>query len=246
MPKILVIPDVHQKLDLLINALKAESTVDHTVFLGDYFDDFDDNIYEVQYMASWLKENLYINSSKRTFLLGNHDFQYMLSRGTNIYCSGYAGWKHEAIENILTKEDWSKFEYFYSYDNYWLSHAGITNYWFAHPIHGIDANQIKETLNKMKRNVEAEICDYGPVWSADQYRGGRHQKGGILWNDMRNSEMFENVTQVIGHTPVREPLIKTDETINSKNVFIDTHLNYYCIINTEDGSIDFIKNEYEC
>lgn len=233
MAKILIIPDVHQKIDKLNKALKAEASVDHTVFLGDYFDDFHDSPEQANTMALWLKENLYINSDKRTFLLGNHDFQYMLSLSSNIYCSGYTEQKHKTIQSVLTQEDWSRFEYFYSYDNFWFSHAGVTDYWFAHPLDGIDVEQIHKILNTVKSDVLAGNQRYGPVWAADYYRGGRHIKGGILWNDLNNSEMFPNITQVIGHTPLRHPLINKDEETNSRNMFLDTHLNHYCIIDTE-------------
>lgn len=242
--KLLVVPDIHQKVGLLNNILLHENTADHTIFLGDYFDDFDDNFAEVATMAEWLKENLYKNPAKRTFLLGNHDFQYMMPIGT-VYCSGYAQWKHEIIDKILKKEDWEKFKYFHAIDNYWFSHAGITEYWFAHPLYGVTLDNILKVVEDVKHSVIARNGDYGPVWAADKYRGGRHKKGGLLWNDLRNSEHFEGITQVMGHTPSKWPFATTNDSIRAKNVFLDTHLLYYCVIDTQTHEITFLENKYE-
>jgi len=110
---------------LLVNQIleKKEREVDLTVFLGDYFDDFDDNQYEVNAMATWLKSNLY--KEKRVFLMGNHDFHYRVLP-YSLYCSGYALWKHDIIKQILSENDWNQIRYFYSVNNFWFSHAGIT------------------------------------------------------------------------------------------------------------------------
>lgn len=239
--KILVIPDIHQKIALVNQILeKKEQGVDLTVFLGDYFDDFEDNQYEVNAMATWLKLNLY--KEKRVFLMGNHDFHYRVLP-YSLYCSGYASWKHEIIQHVLSEADWNQIKYFHAVGNFWFSHAGITEKWFSHPVYGLTPETIEDTLLDVEKAVSRR--DYGatgPVWAADRYRGGRHQKGGLLWNDLRNSEFIPNVTQVMGHTPVRIPIIDKDEETNSRNVFCDTHLGHYLVVDTETDQIEIFEN----
>jgi len=242
--KILAIPDIHQKVARVRHILdKAEKDVDLTVFLGDYFDDFEDNQYEVNAMATWLKENLY--KDKRVFLMGNHDFHYRVLPYA-LYCSGYGGWKHEIINNILSETDWKQLKYFYNVDNYWFSHAGITEQWFSHPVHGLTPEVIQHVLQEAEIAVEQR--DYkrlGAVWAADRYRGGMYRKGGLLWNDKMNSEFIPNVTQVMGHTPIHTPVVDKEEDTNARNVFLDTHLNHYCIIDMETNQIEIIESKYD-
>ena len=220
--------------------MQHEGKADLTVFLGDYFDDFYDSEFEALAMAQWLKEN--IHNDKRVFLLGNHDFQYMLPAGT-IMCSGYTAAKHRAINSVLTYEDWNKFEYFFAKDNFWFSHAGITEQWFLHPMLGVSEETIKRTLDEVKENVRARNGNYNPVWAVDRHRGGEYDKGGLLWNHSTNSEFFPGITQVIGHTPIRSPFAMSGLE-NSKNIFMDTHLQNVCIIDTETKEIEWFDVEY--
>jgi len=144
MSQILVIGDVHQKLDKLKSILALYPEHD-TVFVGDYFDDFDDNIYEVSAMAEWLRDN--VNNSRYTFLMGNHDIHYRVSTPGTFMCSGFASWKHETINQILKSTDWDKLKYFYNINNIWFSHAGITKFWFEHPVTGITLETVQQRVN---------------------------------------------------------------------------------------------------
>ena len=239
--KILIIPDIHQKIALLENILnKAEKDVDLTIFLGDYFDDFEDNAYEVEAMAIWLKKNLY--KDKRIFLMGNHDFHYRVPPYT-LYCSGYGGWKHEIINTIISEVDWKQLKFFHNVDNYWFSHAGITDHWFSHPVHGLSVFSIQNNLKQVEAALKNRIyAGLGAVWAADRYRGGMHKKGGCLWNDMRNSEYIPGITQVIGHTPLSIPVIDKNEEQDAINIFCDTHLQYYLILDTETKNVEIMEN----
>lgn len=236
--KILVIGDVHLKLAKLDQALEHEHKVDKTVFLSDFFDDFDDNAYLTESMSLWLKENLH--KPNRVFLWGNHDWQYHLPAGT-VYCSGYAGWKREIIEKILTPNDWKQFRYFHNEDNIWFSHAGVSRYWFEHPVHGIDAEVINRKIQETQIAIDGLTGAWGCVWAADRFRGGEYPKGGLLWNDWRNSDFFENVTQVVGHTPSSHVQIKTSQNTNSRNINVDTHMHEVIILDTENGSYEIIS-----
>lgn len=234
--KILVIGDVHQKVDLLNRALTHEKDVDLTVFMGDYCDDFDDNYMEVTTMAEFLKDSL--QNPKRIHLMGNHDINYALPLGTSM-CSGYTSWKHELYNSILTAEDWKKMQFFFHIKDYWFSHAGVTRHWFSHPMLGISAELIdKKIAETIPLLVSGEDnC----ITAVDGYRGGRHRKGGLLWNHFTNSDYFDNITQIIGHTPL--PRVEVKRRVNSNLINVDTHLQQFIILDTEAHNWQIIDNK---
>jgi hypothetical protein len=244
MKKLLIIGDVHQKVATVNSALSRESEADQTIFMGDYFDDFDDNAYEVEAMAHWLKESL--TKPNRIHLMGNHDLQYMLPQGS-IFCSGFASWKHDIISKILTPEDWSKLEYFHHVKGVreiWFSHAGITKYWFEHPVLGTTVEHIQEVVLQSKDCLKRlnTGCSIAALYAADRLRGGRYPKGGLLWNDWRNIDHFENTIQIVGHTPYDKIQIQKKEEIRSMCINVDTHLNEVLLFDLENESLEVIRN----
>ena len=72
--KTLVIPDIHNDFKLAEGIIHRERP-DHTVFLGDYFDDWYDTVQDAANVAKWLRESL--ENPDRTHLIGNHDVSYM-------------------------------------------------------------------------------------------------------------------------------------------------------------------------
>ena len=232
--EILVIGDIHQKLNLLKNVLP--DWPGKVTFLGDYFDDFNDNLYEVTNTAFWLRDN--IDNPNYTFLYGNHDFQYMVPKGS-LYCSGFATWKYEAIEKIITKHIWDKINFFLDINDIWFSHAGVTSFWFSHPIHGITVEHIKNTIQDARNSIHSDPLKLGCLWAADRLRGGRYSKGGILWNDWRNSEYIPNIMQVMGHTP--HDKVQYKHKNNSSLINIDTHLNQVIILNTDTKEYQIVE-----
>ena len=75
--------------------------------------------------------------------------------------------------------------------------------------------------------------------AVDMYRGGRCQRGGLLWNHWINCEVFDGITQIVGHTTRDKIKIKRGKTFDSKTVNIDTDLKQFLII--DDGNL-IIKN----
>lgn len=235
MSRILVIGDVHQKVAQFKKALELSKDVDLVIQTGDLFDDFDDNIYEVQYMADAMLE--YIDNPKHILLMGNHDFQYMMHG--KVICSGYASWKQEVIDKIVPTAAWDKVKYFHSIGRYWFSHAGITEYWFANPVTGLTVESVNSTIEKAKVGIASfNPAQFECLWGADRFRGGRNSKGGLLWNDWRNSEYIDNVTQIVGHTP--QNTISVSRKDNSININIDTHMNQVLVLDTEKDSWEII------
>lgn len=247
MAKILVIGDIHQKVGQLNHFLeKYESTADYTVFIGDYFDDFDDNVFEVKTMATWLRDN--IGRSNRVFLFGNHDFQYMLPAGIT-FCSGYASWKRDIIEKTLSKDHWKQMKYFHAHESlvndtptsYWFSHAGITKHWFEHPVYGTTSDFIEDKLQKTQLAIDGLTRDWGCIWAADRFRGGPHKYGGLLWSDWRNIELFNNTTQIVGHTPHDAVQLITDSDKNAMCINVDTHMREVILLNTDTNTFDILS-----
>lgn len=237
MSKVLVIGDVHQKLGLLKQALNIDASID-VIITGDYFDDFDDNIYEVSGMAQWLREN--VHNSRLTLLMGNHDFNYRVPKPGLMTCSGYTRWKYETINQILTRDEWNKIKYFHCINNIWFSHAGIARYWFEHPVKGINANVIQENVDKASMLVDSGVMQGAEcLWVADGYRGGIAAKGGLLWNHWTNSDAYSEIIQVMGHTPhetVQQQIIDSSININ-----VDTHMTSVIVLDTSTGEFETIK-----
>lgn len=229
MKKTLVIGDIHNKyyiVDRFLNKLNyyniEESENKQIIFLGDYFDNFNDNCHQIKSMALWLKNSL--NKPNRIHLMGNHDFHYLVKPKGSVFCSGFSLEKYDQINEILTHEDWGKIKYFHTEANYWFSHAGIARYWFEHPILGVNKQTIEDAIQKALHALKARNFEnIGCLYAADYFRGGEHPKGGLLWNDWNNSELYEGITQIFGHTYNKKIKISIGEN-NSRNIKIDTNL----------------------
>ena len=83
--KIIIVPDIHNDYHTAKKIIKKENP-DKIIFLGDYFDDFDDTIQDAENTAKWLKKSL--KQENRIHLIGNHDLNYMTDN-TNLKCAGY-------------------------------------------------------------------------------------------------------------------------------------------------------------
>ena len=240
MKKTLVIGDIHNKYETVRKIL--DNWRGNTIFIGDYFDDFNDTGEHIQETAKWLKESL--SHENRIHLMGNHDFHYMVQPAASLYCSGFSIEKYKIINSILCKEDWDKLKYFYHEDDYWFSHAGISRNWFEHPIYGTTAEVIESRLDLAKKALEnRNFRATGAIYAADFFRGGSYEEGGILWNDWRNVNFFTGITQIVGHTPHNNIQIKkVDKCVN---INVDTHLNEILFIENESFEIintkEFIK-----
>jgi len=247
MNKILVIGDIHN------HWVKAEAIAsnpmynDHTIiFVGDYFDNFGDSAVDADQTARWLKESL--SKPNRIHLMGNHDINYSYlnyrkdTHGAlqNLYfCSGYSIQKDDAINRIMTNEDWDKIK-MYHYENGWFfTHGGISTHWFEHPVLGITPESIIEKINRAEELYKnREYSDL--LGSAGRCRGGGHKTGGILWHDhYREGQPIRGIKQVYGHTPNSgsiSPGIDIDKLDdNSINVNVDCGLQQVFRIH-EDGS----------
>jgi len=220
MTKILIVPDIHNKWFEAEQIIDMENA-DRVVFLGDYFDSFDDNAEIAYETACWLKTS--VETPNRIHLIGNHDLSYINQDYT---CSGFTQNKLWAIKNAHI--DFSKLRYYCLIDNWLCTHAGLTKGFFK-AYAQYETQFIPEFLDYMIENYEYRLSDCTP------YRGGNNAHAGILWCDYDEFEPIPNINQIFGHTH-GDIRFKDDN-----NICIDTWLNYYAVY--EDGVMTVVKNE---
>lgn len=200
MSKVFVIPDVHLKPWMFdeTTELIENGDYDKIVLLGDLVDD-------------WYHEKdleLYRNTFDRiyeflkrypdtVYCIGNHDVSYLYQA----YESGYSSYAREivveGINNIfyLLPEDNSAF--IHRIDNVLFSHAGLTEKFVKRCFGGGPRLDIDDMLDRINRLPKDKI------WRDDSIIWARPQYGALRMYPM-------DMMQVVGHTPVKEPLIERD------------------------------------
>jgi len=231
--KTLVIPDLHQApvLEQIETTIQKEQP-DLTVFLGDYFDHFDDVPDDARRMADWLSQSL--EDPQRLHLVGNHDVAYLWP-GPATTCPGYTEGKRFVIEEALGKQAAVKFRFHLSVDGWLLSHAGLASVWLPRKI---DLSEIPSWLTQEEQHARTAFAEYRMHWFAaiGERRGGYSPAGGILWCDLHELEKssVKGLKQLVGHTPGRDVRWKGPNCI-----CLDTNLGRgpqkYAVL--EDGQI---------
>ena len=194
MSRVLVIPDVHLKPWIFDEADKVDkSSYEDIVVLGDLVDDWgkgnDLGAYEetLNRAAEFGKEH-----GESLWCYGNHDVSYLwdaMESGYSIQARLTAVDGITKLERIL--ED--RYKFVHRIDNVLFSHAGVTETFVLHSC-GYHVKEIDDILAKINRMGKQELWrDSSPIWArpqADFYR-------------MFRDDLFY---QVVGHTPVEEPL----------------------------------------
>ena len=194
MSRVLVIPDVHLKPWIFDEADKVDkSSYEDIVVLGDLVDDWgkgnDLGAYEetLNRAAEFGKEH-----GESLWCYGNHDVSYLWDAME----SGYSVQARLTVIDGITKlerilED--RYKFVHRIDNVLFSHAGVTETFVLHSC-GYHVKEIDDILAKINRMGKQELWrDSSPIWArpqADFYR-------------MFRDDLFY---QVVGHTPVEEPL----------------------------------------
>lgn len=202
MSKVLVIPDVHMKKEVIERglALARKHRADKIVMLGDYFDDWCTLPYEYLEMIRYLKKLLRGNPTIIP-LLGNHELSYM-----GFPCSGYCRIVADQIQRALMPDH--RFLFGVCIDGVFYSHAGVTTAWLKN--NGlITQNDLRLKLNKKTGAELLEKCvsrveTFDVFAQAGPARGGR-QNPSLVWADL--TELIADpvpVKQVVGHTPLHQ------------------------------------------
>jgi hypothetical protein len=198
----LIIPDIHHKVDEAEKIIKHVGA-DEIIFLGDYFDDFNDDAEMVNHTCDLLEAS--VEQPNRIHLFGNHDIHYAYTN-REFVCSGYEQWKYFIIHDHLNRKTWDKLKFYHFLDEtFLLSHAGL------HKSH-VPANIIKLSENRKKfyseieNHLNTEIIkgfrNESWIFHAGHSRGGNQAIGGITWCDY-DKEFYpvKGLNQILGHTP---------------------------------------------
>ena len=246
---IIAIGDVHNHW---VEAEQIASLYDKThlvIFTGDYFDDFGDTAQDAIQTAQWLKASL--GRPNRIHLMGNHDINYSYlnylkddsGHIQNIYnCSGYSMTKDDAINRIMTNEDWDKIKFSHFANGFWFTHAGIHPHWFEHPMLGMDNGIIKQKIAKAEEDYHNRIWNE-IIGAVGRCRGGSQRVGGILWcDDFQEGHVSRGLRQAFGHTPTMAK-INTWHENGGVNVNIDCGLSQVLEVD-ENGDCATISTDY--
>lgn len=205
----LIIPDLHhkwKKAEKIIESVKA----DEIIFLGDYFDDYNDTPEIVEETCNWLISS--VSKPNRIHLFGNHDQHYAFPYKT-FQCSGYKDWKYFIIRDLINSKIWDKLKWFYFLDDKWLlTHAGLAESNVPDSIKRKYRNReefIKELTDWLNEEIKVGFymgADGVKNWifNAGYARGGEQLCGGITWCDFnREFSPIKGINQIFGHTPLK-------------------------------------------
>lgn len=196
MSKILVIPDIHLKIQMLNEARKILNTekFDFCVFLGDLVDDWNQqenaDIYKKTYIAAL---EFFMDFPKALFCIGNHDISYVWERletGFSHYCIDICQHYMKILQSTLR----NRMAFVHRIDNVLFSHGGVTNY-FVITNTGLkkDDDEIINYLNMLPLMEKGRYLYWNntsPIWY-------RYTDGLEMW-------MPQKYLQVTGHTPVKK------------------------------------------
>lgn len=252
--KIVVIPDVHNKIELADAIIRKEGDADKCIFLGDIFDDIGDNPDKIYRVAEWVRSRIF--DDRFVFLWGNHDITYGF-RNQRIPARGYEIEKDIAIWKVLNEECWRRWKFFWYAQGFLFSHAGIHPN-FLPPIwkeKDITAENVKKFLHHESEKCLIELNQLQGMHWFFQIGDARLQipmgieAGGLLWCDAFDEFVpVPRLAQVFGHTPrndwpsiiygefglgrIKGPEV-TKIGILAKdywNVALDCHLKFYAVV----------------
>ena len=212
MGKVLIIPDVHLKPWMFDRAeeLIEKDEYDRVVLLGDLVDDWyhekDLDLYRETF------ERIYEFLEKHPdtiYCFGNHDVSYLFQA----FESGYSSYARdivvEGVNKIIHMLPEDNSAYIHRIDNVLFSHAGLTERFVKRCFGGGARIEIDEMIDMINRLPKDKIWrDDSPIWARPQY------------GTMRMYPM--DMMQVVGHTPVVEPLLEN----NGKLLTLDTFSTY--------------------
>lgn len=236
MPYKIIIPDIHQQISKLktILAVKEVQNAEEVIFLGDYFDSFN-NQHQFRDTVSFLNDAAC--NPQYTFLMGNHDIHY-LSNNTDYICSGYSITNHQYIRQNLSKEFRNKIKLYelqiIANENVLFCHAGIHPTHFTFSTDETNHASLVDYFDSLDININL----HHPLLHAGRDRGGCQQHGGILWIDWSNLKLIEGLSQVVGHTEYVVPQLMDKTNSSTRNINIDTGLTHYL-------KIDLITNDWD-
>ncbi len=228
--KITVISDLHGKT-VWKDILKKEKDSDLILFLGDYFDCYENIPAEeqIQNFKDIMDLKTFNPKQDVIALIGNHDHHYVRPN------ERYSGYQEDAsteigdvINDAIEDED---LQVAFEHGKFLFSHAGFTQSW------------INDSFTKGFASVE-EINELYHTDSPrfDFYRKGKSSNGndkeqGPLWvrPESLEHDFYGTQTQVVGHTKEKSITMVDDPNTNMAVIYTDVldKVNQYLII-TDD------------
>jgi hypothetical protein len=217
----------------------ASESPDRVIFIGDYFDSFDNTAVEQMHNFQEIIDWKQSGQSEVIMLIGNHDYHYM--RGVTQYYSGYQSGARPAIEQLLY-ENRQHMQMCYQMGDFLFTHAGVSYDWLK--------------INKWEgwESVEEKVNDlweYTPnvfgFAGRDPY--GDSKISSPIWirpyslQQANRDTLRDQFIQVVGHTT--QGKIDTEgKSTGGRYYYIDTlgTSGEYMIleqISTDNGEIKF-------
>ena len=232
--KTIVIGDIHDKT-VWKDIIEKEDDFDKVIFLGDYFDTFEevstlDQIFNFKEICNFKRDN----PNKVILLLGNHDYHYM--RGIDEFYSGFNAFAKVDIGEVLF-ENKDITQIVHVKDKFLFVHAGVGITWAKIKNINIDSDKIEQSINDLFVNKPKEFKFDGIESS------GNSITQGPLWIRPQSliGQMPNDLIQVVGHTKVKELSIDYIEKTNM--ILCDTFDNIdkqYLVIEDEILTPKFI------
>lgn len=199
----LVLGDPHNRIDTLDDIIAFEMPhVDKIIIVGDMHDSWHEGASFAKKTAIWTKDKLY--NPRFVILMGNHDAQYAhpytKQDGPNdryLNTCGATRSKYDAINKVMSRQDWHRVHLFHEDQGFVYSHAGI------HPLYFKEVGSLwtpalgqvtEEQFWMAPRQCWANVVGY--------HRGGfEKQIGGSLWCDYwAEFRPTPGVKQIFGHS----------------------------------------------
>lgn len=226
MSQTLIISDVHEDMSKLRH---IEETLipqaKHVIMLGDFWDTFKPIKYPLN-AAEWVKAH--IHDDTFTFCWGNHDAHYAFKHRA-FRASGYNGITQLVIDEVLTPEDWRKFNVFTKVGKFLISHAGF------HP----ELMAFTEPVTVETALEYAFNGDYHALWSPGRARGGYSPVGGPIWLDWGLEFEPTEVPQIVGHSFKPDVRVKVHEASGEVSYCVDTALRH--VVWTDGEQVEIVR-----
>ena len=214
--RIIVIPDIHGRKFWREVIEDNLSKVDKVVFLGDYFDPYNEsNLEEDMIIMMEHIIKLKLNEpDKYILLIGNHDCHYIWNNYPR--STRYNNYSSKDYHKIFC-DNLTLFNIGFIQDNTIFTHAGITEEWKNLCFPELSILELGKKLASEKLNENA--LNFGYLAAISFYRGGFAEAGSCEWADIREHIDMDNsikevvpkgedgVYQIFGHTQLKEPLI---------------------------------------
>ncbi len=199
MSKVFIIPDVHLKPWMFKEADKLiiKGKFDAVVMLGDLVDDWYQEKNIDLYNETFNAAISFVTKHRDTlWCYGNHDVSYLWEAkesGYSYYAQDTVVDRIQDLKDVLPPENSG---FIHRIDNVLFSHAGLTES-FVYRCFGEGKHDLDSIIWKINEMGEFELWqDDSPIWARPQYSEMKLYRAGIL--------------QVVGHTPVTEPLYEED------------------------------------